>query len=145
MKNGITDQKMVKKIVESSNVRFKLSCRFNDIKRCSITDHFDSCFRPSGIYDNMPETYLEKFPQIAIVYVPDGAGFMIGRFWIIYQNGKLIPGRVYGDIPAYAMMQEICDVSGLRPGALPDENFPTYIDYGENYWYNFTETFERSK
>lgn len=88
--------------------RFKISCRFNDILRCSSFPrgkprHFHSCFDNS--YKGMGlrgEHFLQPIrrcydPTWAIAYVPDKHGNFLGRAWIRLVNGQFQIGRVYGN------------------------------------------------
>lgn len=80
--------------------RFKLSCRFNDILRCSEfndkSQHFNSCFREGGQHEIQPR--LRCFdPTWAIIYMPDKHGNFLGRCFVQWKDGKLKIGKIYGN------------------------------------------------
>ena len=75
--------------------KFKISCKFNDLLRCSRTLHFKSCFRGAhegysqesyarvlnGEHYKQP-LYRCLHPDWAIAYVPDKYGDFMGRVFI---------------------------------------------------------------
>lgn len=65
--------------------RFKLSCRYRDMIRCSVFNghkkHFTSCFRPDGEHEE--QAWLRcNAPTFGIIYVPDKHGNFEGRAFI---------------------------------------------------------------
>jgi len=64
----------------------RISCRFNDILRCSDTEHFTSCFRAGGMEKKQP--FLRCVSRDwAIAFVTDKHGNFMGRIWIRYVSG----------------------------------------------------------
>lgn len=98
------------------NKRIKISCRFNDILRCSNTPHFNSCFRLSipiwwprekrnleylaklGPNDRGLQPYYRCIdPSWAIAYLPDKKGKFQARSFIHYTGGVYVVDKVYGN------------------------------------------------
>lgn len=67
---------------DAGSYRFKLSCRYQDILRCSEfldkPKHFTSCFRKDGAHWEQP-SYRCQDPNWAIIYTPDKHG----NFWVV--------------------------------------------------------------
>jgi hypothetical protein len=84
--------------------KFKLSCRFADILRCSeFLDkerHFISCFRKGGGEENQP-AYRCMNPSWAIIYTPDKHGNFMGRAFVHMEvnDGRqwLVVDKIYGN------------------------------------------------
>lgn len=88
--------------------KFKLSCRFKDILRCSEfldkPKHFTSCFRQGGLHEAEPRLRCLN-PNWAVVYVPDKHGNFLGRAFIHYEEkyNEFAPGpllvldKIYGN------------------------------------------------
>jgi len=85
---------------DTGTYKFKLSCRFKDILRCSEfngkTQHFISCFARGQSYSDQPRKYCYD-PTWAIAYVPDKHGNFMGRVFVQWKNGKLNIEKVYGN------------------------------------------------
>lgn len=67
-----------------SSQRWKFSCRYKDILRCSRTKHFKSCYAPdyNGVLTvDQPRRRCVN-PWWAIVYVPDKRGDFMGRCFV---------------------------------------------------------------
>lgn len=85
--------------------KFKLSCRFKDILRCSEfngkTRHFLSCFRKEGMYREQPWCRCLD-PNWAIIYTPDKHGNFLGRTFAWWEQiregeGRLVLEKIYGN------------------------------------------------
>jgi hypothetical protein len=98
-------------------VRFKLSCRYKDILRCSVwrghKKHFESCFAPTGVFNDYPPE-LCKRPQVAIVYLPDKHGNFQARAWVTLSGGDMTVFKVYGNGLDANRIVELFIMSGLR-------------------------------
>ena len=66
-----------------------ISCRFNDILRCSDTKHFHSCFNPEGSENKQPFLRCVS-PNWALIFVTDKAGKVMGRTWISFHSIKAL-------------------------------------------------------
>lgn len=116
-----------------------ISCRYNDILRCSDTTHFTSCFRPAGSERLQPWLRC-VYPDWAVIFVADKSGKFIGRTWIRYFS-NLEWKTVYGhdDIPSYKSIRV--------------ETYQTYKIYGNKLWrsdvdkllYNLVPSIELTK
>lgn len=68
-----------------------ISTSLLDILRSGDTHHFSSCY---GIRNNMPTNYkipvtlAEEAPGVALAYIDDDKGFMVGRQWIVHGADK---------------------------------------------------------
>lgn len=83
-------------ILKKKPIDFKVSVSYNDIKRCSSTNHFASCLRPHGLNGGARLKYL-RIPRIAIVFVPDSKGdFLARRFLWANKDGTFSWWRPYG-------------------------------------------------
>lgn len=107
---------------DTGRYKFKVSCRFNDILRCSVTRHFTTCFRPDGLYKEQPSRRCED-PTWVIIYVPDSSGAFMGRAFAQYEytgptDGVLRIDKIYGnrltfeDIKMYIKSRTSCRFSG---------------------------------
>lgn len=89
--------------------RFKLSCRFKDILRCSEfndkPEHFRSCFASGSLHENQP-TLRCMDPNWAIIYTPDIHGNFLGRCFVHYEGEnryateprlQLVIDKIYGN------------------------------------------------
>ena len=80
--------------------KFKLSCRFKDILRCSEfngkTTHFISCFARYDCHSQQPLLRCYD-PTWGIIYTPDKHGNFMGRAWVRLVGSQLQIGRVYGN------------------------------------------------
>ncbi len=97
--------------------RFKVSCAFNDILRCSRTSHFNSCFRDKGEYSGREHGWgvreaagvhyqqpLRRCydPNWAIIYLPDKRGDFLGRCFLrLNYRHDFELGRIYGNNLTY--------------------------------------------
>jgi hypothetical protein len=71
-----------------------ISCRFNDILRCSDTEHFTSCFAIGGVHKQQP--FLRCVSRDwAIAFVVDKHGSFMGRIWIKYNPTTKSWGSTY--------------------------------------------------
>lgn len=92
---------------EMPTYKFKFSCRYHDILRCSeFLDkprHFMSCFRQEGTYSEQPLLRCLN-PNWAIIYTPDKHGNFLGRCFVSWQenrvcgSGYLVINKVYGNL-----------------------------------------------
>lgn len=117
--NGITDQKQIKALIETDKiVKFKVSCEYNDILRCSVTKHYDSCLSPGGCNSHAPREYCSSVPNVAVVFVADASGKFLGRFFIVHvpvgDVNFIVPARIYGNIPAQAMLETIAERTPMQ-------------------------------
>jgi len=94
--------------------RFKFSCRYKDILRCSTfldkPRHFMSCFGKGGGHDEQP--YLRCLnPNWAIVYTPDIHGNFMGRAFVHLEENnerkRLIVDKIYGNRLDYDDLRRI--------------------------------------
>lgn len=93
---------------DTGTYKFKLSCRYRDILRCSEfngkTTHFTSCFRKGGWHEDQPRRRCLD-PNWAIVYVPDKHGNFLGRAFVhleeknesTAQGATLVVDKIYGN------------------------------------------------
>ncbi len=111
--------------------KFKVSCSFNDILRCSRTSHFSSCFKDEGEYTGTQHGWVARGVGLhhtqplkrcydsnwAIIYVPDKRGDFLGRCFLRFvPSGSLYTtdfsehrsigdqfhlGRIYGNALTY--------------------------------------------
>jgi hypothetical protein len=92
--------------------RFKISCRFNDILRCSIFSgkhkHFVSCFAPWAVHGNQPKLRCRS-PLWAIAYTPDEHGDFMGRAFIQFR-GSDPEDKLYDISPVYGNRLQFNDV-----------------------------------
>ncbi len=113
-KNGIdVGSKLGKQLmVASVTTKFKVTCRYHDILRCSSmykNKYFTSCLNPDDkeANSNAPNRlrYLRFLPDVAMLYVPDKAGHIKSRAFFVlqppneYSIGRFVihPWRFYGD------------------------------------------------
>lgn len=88
---------------------FKLSCRFNDILRCSEfngkPEHFTSCFRKGMSRSYQPGLRCAD-PAWGIIYTPDKHGNFLGRAFVHLEKGVsdanpqsdvLVVDKIYGN------------------------------------------------
>lgn len=85
---------------DAGKYQFKLSCRYNDILRCSEfndkSEHFHSCFNKNGGHYAQP--YLRCLNlSWAIIYTPDKHGNFLGRCFVHYDGVGLIIDKIYGN------------------------------------------------
>ncbi len=70
---------------DAPGYKFKISCRFADILRCSSFNgkdqHFKSCFAPRGMHQDQPRLRCTS-PGWAIAYLPDKHGNFMGRAFV---------------------------------------------------------------
>lgn len=89
---------------DTGRYRFKVSCRFNDIIRCSETNHFTSCFRKGRMHESQPFLRCVD-PTWVVIYVPDKHGNFLGRSLAQYvaqpftggQEPHLRVDKIYGN------------------------------------------------
>lgn len=84
-------------------LRFKISCRFNDILRASVfwghSRHFSSCFAPAEDRTVAEVTARLENPYWGILYVPDRFGNFQARAWISWDGrfGLYWVDKLYGN------------------------------------------------
>jgi hypothetical protein len=81
---------------------FYISIRYNDILRCSVTTHFQSCFSPNGCNSHRP---VEKIfnPDTAICFVKDKSGKFSSRIFLsITTTGMFHVHGAYGELTKLA-------------------------------------------
>lgn len=75
-----------------------LSVRYNDILRCSITEHFYTCFCPDGSSRKVPAEYLTS-PAVGICFVKDKSGKFSSRVFVYaLEDGTFFLGRPFGEL-----------------------------------------------
>ena len=117
--------------------RIYLSCDLIDILRCADTPHFGSCFAYKGgeyeeegaehrsyksDYGDMPKRIAEECEGIAIAYIDDENGHMLGRFWLHHAIEKktgeplLVVATGYYGCMSYTFLAQLLADNGLRVG-----------------------------
>lgn len=102
-------------------VRFKLTCRFRDLLRCSIwrghRSHFTSCFAPGGAYSSVP-WWICSQRNLAMVYLPDKHGNFQSRAWVQYEDTEEIPEltiyKIYGNGLEHNKLAKVFTALSLR-------------------------------
>lgn len=103
---------------DTGEYKFKVSCRFRDILRCSDTKHFISCFRQWGIHNAQPSLRCAD-PTWVIIFVLDGQGQFMGRAFAQYENsqsasngaGTLRVDKIYGNRLTYKDIEKMLKIS----------------------------------
>jgi len=116
---------------EAQTDQFVVSTRYSDILRCSETKHFQSCFKATGCYRQIPAYYLMN-PGVAIAFVRDRSGRFKSRvFLYMLEDGNIVIGRVYGDTTFLA---------GIK------QHFPNWVQTSYSYrgdWANLKHPLDR--
>lgn len=91
---------------DTGTYKFKLSCRYHDILRCSEfngkTRHFTSCFEKDRLHEEQP-LYRCLDPNWAIIYTPDKHGNFLGRCFVHLEvnnetkESELVIDKIYGN------------------------------------------------
>ena len=108
-RNNLIEPSMISKLGKMLEpVRFKLSCRHNDLLRLADTRHYKSCF--TGWRGVQQLRYLAD-PDIGVVFVPDASGKFMWRSVcrLIRYEGKygLILQHRYGNSNELAIMDRL--------------------------------------
>jgi hypothetical protein len=107
---------------DTGDYKFKLSCRFRDILRCSTfngkTEHFQSCFMWGWTHSDQPRRRCIR-PNWAIVYVPDKHGNFLGRAFAHLEPDNYNPGtavlvidKIHGNRLSYADIERLLAEKG---------------------------------
>lgn len=108
---------------QSAPVSFKLSCRFDDIKRMGDSPHFISCMADARpIRGTGTEGFAAKYlamcdPNVFTLFVLNKQGEITWRTWGMLINGKegysFLLFRCYGNGPAPAIVAKLSELGNV--------------------------------